>query len=248
MIEIQRVSKQFSPSKKVLQAVSLTIETGEKCCIIGMSGMGKSVLMKLILGLETFQEGEIIIDNQKIKHFSQREWRKLLHHFGVVFQGSALFDSLNILENVGIKLYEEKQHKNEEIQAKVVAALQKVGLSEQILFQFPNELSGGMQKRVAIARAILHEPSYLIYDEPTTGLDPITSDLIDALMLELAQEPKRTSIIVTHDLDTVQNIANKVVFLHQQKVYFAGSPQDFFRSQDAEVQRFLNRSRTKYSF
>lgn len=210
-----------------------------------MSGSGKSVTMKLILGLETADRGEVWIDGQNVATFREQEWQKILSHFGVVFQGAALFSSLNIRENVGIRLYEERKFSTKEIVDKVVVALEKVGLTSNILKSYPDALSGGMRKRVGIARAIIHEPRYLIYDEPTTGLDPISSDLIDDLILELAQTQGRTSIIITHDFQTVRKTADMIAMLHQKRNYFSGNRHDFFTSNDPEIASFLHREKQK---
>lgn len=210
-----------------------------------MSGSGKSVTMKLILGLETADKGEVWIDGQNVAMFREQEWQKVLSHFGVVFQGAALFSSLNIRENVGIRLYEEKKFSPKEIVDKVVIALEKVGLKSDILQSYPDALSGGMRKRVGIARAIIHEPRYLIYDEPTTGLDPISSDLIDELILELAQTQGRTSIIITHDFQTVRKTADMIAMLHQKRNYFSGESKAFFASNDPEIALFLHREKQR---
>lgn len=226
-----------------MENLSLEIPSGSKCCIIGMSGSGKSVLSKLILGLEKADKGEIWIDNKNINVFRESDWQNILKNFGVVFQGAALFDSLNILENVGIRLYEERTFSPKIIKEKVVEALEQVGLKSEILDKLPSQLSGGMKKRVGIARAIIHRPQYLIYDEPTTGLDPLSSDLIDELIFDIAQEKGRTSIVITHDLASVHKIASQVAMLHEKKMYFSGTPKDFFASQDKEILNFLKRSR-----
>jgi len=244
MIKAENIYKSWSETHSIMQNLCIEIPTGSKCCIIGMSGSGKSVLTKLILGLEKADKGEIWIDGQNIKGFLEKDWRRILTDFGVVFQGAALFDSLTILENVGIKLYEERTFSAKIIQEKVVESLEKVGLSTEILHKLPAQLSGGMRKRVGIARAIIHHPKYLIYDEPTTGLDPISSDLIDELIFETAQEKDRTTIVITHDLASVHKIATQVAMLHEKRIYFSGSPKEFFTSQDKEIVNFLRRSRT----
>ena len=226
-----------------MENLSLEIPTGSKCCIIGMSGGGKSVLSKLILGLEKADKGEIWIDGKNIKGFLEKDWQHILKDFGVVFQGAALFDSLNILENIGIRLYEERTFSPKIIKEKVVESLLQVGLTPDILTKLPAELSGGMRKRVGIARAIIHRPKYLIYDEPTTGLDPLNSDLIDELIWDIAQEEGRTSIVITHDLASVMKIATQVAMLHHKRIYFSGNKEDFFASQDKEILNFLKRSR-----
>jgi len=199
-------------------------------------------LVKLILGLLPLDDGDIYVEGQSIRAFSKQDWQRLLKKFGVVFQGAALFDSLTILENVGIRLFEAHQLTRPRIQDLVVEALEKVHLSADILHKYPSELSGGMRKRVGISRAIIHEPQYLVFDEPTTGLDPINSGAIDELIDELAQKPERTSIIITHDMYTVGQIASQVAMIHEQRLLYDGSGADFLRSHKPEIQAFLARS------
>lgn len=240
MIRLENIHKSFG-QHKVLDNVSMEIATGSRLCVVGVSGAGKSVLSRLIMGLEKPDSGEIYIDNQPISAFTQKEWREKLDEFGVVFQGAALFDSLSVLENVGLKLFENRDGTREEIKARVIAALWRVNLSPDILHKFPAQLSGGMRKRVGISRAIIDDPLYMVYDEPTTGLDPVTSDMIDNLIKDLAEDPGRTSIIITHDMATVKNIATQVAMVHQQKLLFDGTPEEFLASEDPSIQAFLAR-------
>lgn len=240
MIEYQHISKKFG-EQQVLKDISFRVSDGSRLCIVGGSGSGKSVMVKLLLGLETPDEGEIIIDQQSVRGFSQTEWRALLQEFGVVFQGAALFDSLNVLENVGLKLFEERSAPPDEIKKQVIEALDQVNLSSDILTKYPSELSGGMRKRVGISRAIIDRPRYLIYDEPTTGLDPLSSQVIDDLMDVLSKEPGRTSLIITHDMYTVRKLATQVIMVHNQKIIFDGEPNDFFTSAQPEILSFLSR-------
>lgn len=211
-------------------------------CIVGKSGSGKSVLMKLMIGLLELEEGEVKFDERSVREFRDRDWKELMQEVGVVFQHAALFDSLDVLENVGIRLFEERKAKPEEIRKIVLQALEAVGLAEETLHKFPSELSGGMQKRVGIARAVIHHPKYLFYDEPTTGLDPLTAETIDDLITTQAEEPGRTSIIITHDLATVRDIASKVAMIHEKKLHFFGTPDEFFDSEDPIIKRFLRRN------
>lgn len=240
MIKFRNISKKWG-DKVVLSALNMEIPTGSRFCLVGMSGSGKSVCSKLILGLEEPDSGEIWIDGQNTNHFSQKEWQEIAQKFGVVFQNAALFSSLNILENVGIRLWEERKLASKIIIDKVVESLENVGLSSDILQQFPDELSGGMRKRVGIARAIIHQPDYLIYDEPTTGLDPINANLIDDLIVQLAAKKNRTSIVITHDFHTLKKLDGTVAMLHQHEIYFEGTTTDFFESKDKEIQYFLSR-------
>jgi phospholipid/cholesterol/gamma-HCH transport system ATP-binding protein len=242
MIEFQGVGKSFG-GQQVLRGISCIIPDGAKACIIGGSGSGKSVMMKLLLGLEHPDAGSIRIDGADIGAFRPADWGRTLAQFGVVFQGAALFDSLTVLENVGIRLYESGSASPQAIRAAVLGALEQVGLGEAQLHKYPSELSGGMRKRVGIARAILQRPRYLIYDEPTTGLDPVSSLLIDRLMQELAREPHRTSIIITHDMATVELLADLVIMIANHTLHFTGPPEALFASDDPVIRNFLARGR-----
>lgn len=242
MISVSHVSKRFG-EQVVLRDVSLDIGEGEKVAFIGQSGIGKSVLMKLIVGLLQPDEGRIEIGGEDISRFHKKDWNRVLTRFGVVFQGAALFDSLTVRENVGIRLIEERKVSAAEIENRVSAALASVGLNPaEVLNKYPSELSGGMQKRVGIARAIVHKPDVVFYDEPTTGLDPVNSEKIDQLIQTLAGEKGRTSVIITHDLYTVKKIASKVAMLHDGNIHFLGSPDALFASTDPVIVDFLRRT------
>jgi phospholipid/cholesterol/gamma-HCH transport system ATP-binding protein len=241
MISLKSVWKGFG-DQSILEGISLDVPTGEKLCVIGQSGIGKSVLLKLMVGLLRPDAGEVWVDGQEVTHYRSRDWNLLLHDFGVVFQGAALFDSLSVWENVGIRMIEDRKFPQAQIMEHVAASLEAVGLHPaEVLKKYPAELSGGMQKRVGIARAIVNRPRYLFFDEPTTGLDPVNSTRIDELINSLAQEPGRTSIIITHDMYTVKTIATQVAMIHEGKLHFHGKPQAFFASGDAEVRKFLER-------
>lgn len=243
MIQLHDVHKAFG-AQQILRGVSLAIPDGEQLFIVGGSGTGKSVLTKVVLGLEQPDAGHVEIDERDTRQFSQRDWHAVLAQFGVVFQGAALFDSLDVLENVGIRLYETHRLPAADIRARVIEALVQVNLSADILHKYPAELSGGMRKRVGIARAIIEEPRYLVYDEPTTGLDPASSEVIDGLIESLAQRrPGRTSLVITHDMRSVRRLATRVVMLHQAEVYFDGPAAAFFASEDEVIARFLARER-----
>jgi phospholipid/cholesterol/gamma-HCH transport system ATP-binding protein len=241
MISLQSVSKGFG-SQLVLEDISLSIPTGAKICVIGQSGIGKSVMMKLMVGLLQADSGKIEIDSVDVTHFDPKDWNRILMDFGVVFQGAALFDSLSVWENVGIRMIEDRALKSTQIMDRVAESLEMVGLNAgEVLKKYPSELSGGMQKRVGIARAIVNQPKYLFYDEPTTGLDPVNSGRIDELMNTLAQAPGRTSVIVTHDMYTLKTIATQVAMIHDRRLHFEGTPEAFLASGDGEIQRFLAR-------
>ncbi|OFY71403.1 MAG: hypothetical protein A3G23_04415 [Bacteroidetes bacterium RIFCSPLOWO2_12_FULL_37_12] len=241
MISIRNLRKSFG-TNVVIDDIDLDIYDGERLCVIGKSGTGKSVLVKLIIGLLEKDDGEIFIDGLNTKEFSENDWDKVRVNFGYVFQGSALFDSLTILENVGIALYEEGKMKPKEISEHVTSTLAKVGLNN-IENKYPDELSGGMRKRVAVARALITNPRYIIYDEPTTGLDPVNSDNIDNLIASISsRNEKVTSIIITHDIVTVEKIANRVIFLERGRIAFDGTPGDMKHSKNQDLQMFINRN------
>ncbi|MCB9233059.1 MAG: ATP-binding cassette domain-containing protein [Bacteroidia bacterium] len=243
MIVLENVSKSFA-DLEVLQEIGFSIAKGEKLCIIGKSGSGKSVLMKLITGLLQPETGKIYVDEVEISRLRESQLSPVLTKFGVVFQGAALFDSLNVLQNVGIKLFEERKLPRELIREKVIESLEQVGLNESILHKFPAELSGGMRKRVGIARAVILKPPYIFYDEPTTGLDPVNSEVIDNLIQQLSLEKDRTSVVITHDLATVRKIATKVALIHEKKLHFWGTAEELFSANEPVIQEFLSRSRS----
>ena len=244
MISLQQIHKSFG-SQSIYEGIDLEIPDGERLFLVGGSGTGKSVLTKLILGLEAPDSGSIFIDGEDIQQFSREAWQQVLEQFGVVFQGAALFDSLNVQENVGIKLYEARDLSEREIRDKVAGALLKVDLGEEVLAKYPAELSGGMRKRVGIARAIILEPRYLVYDEPTTGLDPASADLIDGLIGSLAQHPGRSTLVVTHDMRSVRDLASRVAMVYDRQIYFDGAVEDFFAHRDPVIHNFLARDLRK---
>jgi phospholipid/cholesterol/gamma-HCH transport system ATP-binding protein len=241
MIEIKDLQKSFG-NKKVLQGVNLTIESGETIVIIGRSGCGKSVLIKHIVGLLEPDSGFVKVEGKIINDLSQKELYELRKHFGFLFQGSALFDSMTVEENVSLPLVESKYgYSKNEILKIVETKLELVGL-EGILSLKPSELSGGMKKRVALARALVTEPSYILYDEPTTGLDPIMSDSIDNMIKDLADKLNVTSIVVTHDMYSVKNVADKVAMMNDGIIYFSGEPNELINSSDKVIQDFIRRT------
>jgi phospholipid/cholesterol/gamma-HCH transport system ATP-binding protein len=240
MIEFRAVSKAFG-RQQVLEDVNLAVPPGAKLCLVGGSGSGKSVLCKLLLGLEQPDAGEICIEGRATDAFQAADWRELMQDFGVVFQGAALFDFLTVEENVGIRLFEEGKTPRAQIRLRVLEALRQVNLGEEVLEKYPQQLSGGMRKRVGIARAIIHRPRYLIFDEPTTGLDPVNSAATDQLIELLASDPSRTTLIVTHDMETVRGIATHVAMIAERRILFSGETGDFFRSELPAVRAFLSR-------
>jgi len=194
-----------------------------------------------MLGLLEADSGSIEIGPINIREARIEEKHRLFDEVGMVFQSAALFDSLSVRENIGIRMIERERISAQAITHKVAWALEQVGLATTIMDKLPAELSGGMRKRVGIARAIVHNPTYLVYDEPTTGLDPVNSSLIDNLIKRLSQDPQKTSIIITHDMHTVRTVADKVAMLHEGQIVFHGRKADFFQADTAAVQRFLAR-------
>ena len=241
MIEIKNVKKSFGP-KPVLTGINLTINDGETHAIIGRSGCGKSVLLKHIVGLLMPDEGEIVIEGESITSCSTRRLYEIRRKFGFLFQGAALFDSLTVEGNVGLPLVENNTNFTpDEIQQKVKEQLELVGLPGTEKLK-PAELSGGMKKRISLARSLITNPKYILYDEPTTGLDPIMSDSIDDLIFNLSKKLNVTSIVVTHDMFSVQNVADKISMVHDGKIYFTGTPSDLMNSEDLIISNFIKRT------
>lgn len=241
MIEINNLHKRFG-GKKVLDGINLKIDTGETIVIIGRSGSGKSVLIKHIVGLLNPDEGYVMVENQRVDELNEKDLYDLRRRFGFLFQGSALFDSMTVEENVSLPLVESSNgYSKSEIQKIVSEKLEIVGLPD-IQKLKPSELSGGMKKRVALARALVTTPEYILYDEPTTGLDPIMSDAIDDLIKDLGTKLNVTSVVVTHDMYSVKNVADKVAMVHEGKIYFVGKPQELLNSDDAVIIDFIKRT------
>ncbi|HBU07810.1 MAG: ABC transporter ATP-binding protein [Omnitrophica WOR_2 bacterium RIFOXYB2_FULL_45_11] len=238
MIEIKNIYKNFN-SSKILKGLSLNIADGETKVIIGRSGCGKSVLLKHIMGVLRPESGEIIIDGKDIAKISSKELNKLRMRMAMVFQGGALFDSLTVGENVGFTLYEYSKLSAREIEHRVEESLSNVELCG-IQKLLPSELSGGMKKRVAIARALCVNPEIILYDEPTTGVDPITADSINELIRSLHDKLKVTSIVVTHDMKSAYRIADKIAMLYHGKIIAEGSAEEIQRTNHPVVYQFIN--------
>jgi len=240
MISIEGLKKAFQNGTNVLNGVDLEIATGETIAVIGQSGCGKSVLLKHIVGLLHPDEGSVIVDDQNVHALSDNGLYDLRKRFGFLFQSAALFDSMTILENVGLGLAENTTMAPDEIATVVKEKLAMVGLPGIEKLK-PAELSGGMRKRVGLARALATNPDYLFYDEPTTGLDPVMSDQIDSLIKDITNRLSVTSIVVTHDLFSVYTIAHRIAMLHEGKIYFKGTPDEFQQIDDPVIRRFLAR-------
>ncbi|HEX2869041.1 MAG TPA: ABC transporter ATP-binding protein [Ignavibacteriales bacterium] len=241
MIEIRDLYKNFG-GKQVLQGVNLDITPGESIAIIGRSGGGKSVLLKHIVGLLSPDRGYVKVEGQNICELGGKDLYNIRRKFGFLFQGAALFDSMTVGENVSLPIVENNRSiSHSETRKLVESKLELVGLPN-IQHLKPSELSGGMKKRVGLARALVTNPDYILYDEPTTGLDPIMSDSIDYLIKELSEKLNVTSIVVTHDMVSVKNVAGKVALIHEGKIYFHGTPEELLASEDPIIVNFIKRT------
>lgn len=238
LIEVQQLSRRFG-EQVVLDQLDLTINSGDSVVIIGQSGTGKSVLLKHLIRLLAPDSGRVLIDGEDITDLTFEELLPIRHRFGMLFQSAALFDSLSVEENVGLGLKESGHYRANEIHEIVMEKLDMVGLASAA-DKHPSQLSGGMRKRVGMARAIAADPEILLYDEPTTGLDPITADVINDLIVELNDRLKVTSITVTHDMTSAYKIADRIVMLYQGKVQFDGTPDDIRSTDNPVVQQFIH--------
>ncbi len=237
MIEIINLCKSFGDNV-VLDNLNLTLNTGETTVIIGRSGCGKSVLLKHIIGLMKPDSGQVFIDGKDITAMNDKELKKIRMKFGMLFQGSALFDSLSVGENVGFALLEHTDTPRYIIRERVTESLRLVGLKD-IEHLKPAELSGGMKKRVGLARAICMRPQIILYDEPTTGVDPIMGDAINDLISQLHDKLKTTSIAVTHDMRSAYKIATRIAMLYNGKIIANGTPEEIKNSKDPVVKQFI---------
>jgi phospholipid/cholesterol/gamma-HCH transport system ATP-binding protein len=225
----------------VLNGINLAVHKAETIVVIGRSGCGKSVFLKHIIGLMKPDSGTIVVEGRDITEMKRQELNDVRRKFGMVFQSAALFDSLTVGENVGFFLYEYSDLSPEEIADVVEQKLRLVGL-ENISAMNPAELSGGMKKRVSLARALAHDPKIVLYDEPTTGLDPIMADVINDLIIKMDEELDVTSIVVTHDLASAYKIADRIAMMYGGKIIALGAPDEIKESPDEYVQQFINGS------
>ena len=237
MIQLKDVHKAFG-EKKVLQGFSLDVNEGETMVIIGYSGTGKSVAIKHIVGLLDPDAGEVWVDNVRVDTLSRRDLVKLRSKIGYVFQFAALFDSLSIGENVAMGLRKQGELSAKEIEQRVAESLDIVDL-EDVAQRFPAELSGGMRKRVGIARAIALRPKYILYDEPTTGLDPVTSAVIDELMVRMRDQLGVTGIVITHDMRSAYRVGTRIAMLYEGRVRQVGTVEEIQHSRDPIVRQFI---------
>lgn len=238
MIEVRDLKKSFG-AQKVLDGISFRIEPGESVVIIGRSGCGKSVLLKHLIGLIRPDSGEVIIDDDHINSLGERQLLLVRRKFGMLFQSAALFDSMNVLENIAFLLRREGRLTDREINERVEDVLEMVELTG-IEQKKPSELSGGMRKRVGLARAIIYKPEILLYDEPTTGLDPVVSDSIDRLIIRVRERLKITTVVVTHDTRSMRRVGQRILMMVSGKIYAAGPPEEIFNSTDPVIHRFVN--------
>jgi len=237
IIELRHVSKRFGPVE-VLRDVSLQLPCGRTTVVIGESGTGKSVLLKHMIGLLRPDHGEVWFQGQRVDQLSEKDWTPVRAHFGFLFQMGALFDSLTAGENVAFPLREHTDKSEAEIRKIVSEKLALVGL-DGIQDKWPAELSGGQRKRVALARAIVMDPDVVLYDEPTTGLDPIRADAINDLIIKLKKELRVTSVVVTHDMTSAFKVADHIFMLHQGNFIASGTADDFRNATDVRVRRFV---------
>lgn len=234
----------------VLRDVSFSVEQGESVAIIGESGCGKTVLLKTLIGLHWQTSGQVLFDDYDLSGLSYLDLAKIRTRFGFVFQQAALFDSMTIEENVAFPLVQHTKKTAAEIRTNVARLLNEVGLDEKTLLKKPAELSGGMRKRVGVARALALKPELILYDEPTTGLDPVMSDVINDLMLNVKDQYNVTSIMVTHDLRSAHRVADRIIMLapiaklqpEEPQIVFDGSSSDFFQSDNKRVLQFVESS------
>ncbi|HXU75287.1 MAG TPA: ABC transporter ATP-binding protein [Methylomirabilota bacterium] len=237
MIEVRDLRKSFGPNR-ILDGVSFRIEKGESVVIIGRSGGGKSVLLKQLVGLQQPDSGQVLIEGQDIVPMNERELLAVRQKFGMLFQGAALFDSMTVAENVAFAFRRNRALPPEEVEKRVREVLEMVDLpgTED---KKPSELSGGMRKRVGLARAIIYQPQIVLYDEPTTGLDPIVSDSIDKLIMRVRDRLDVTSVVVTHDMRSARRVGQRILMLHDKRIHASGTPEEIFQSQDPVVRRFI---------
>jgi phospholipid/cholesterol/gamma-HCH transport system ATP-binding protein len=240
MIQIWGLSKQLG-SRRVLDRLDLDIASGESIVIMGQSGVGKSVLLKHIMRLMEPDKGSIRIDGEEIVGMPERELNEVRKRFGMLFQGAALFDSLTVGENVGLPLREHLHWDDARVQERVSERLDWVGLSH-VEHMKPASLSGGMRKRVGLARAIVMDPQFILYDEPTTGLDPIMADVIDQLIRSLQRRLGVTTVVVTHDMTSAYKVADRIAMLHQGHIVFTGTPEQTRNTNDPLVRQFIEGS------
>jgi phospholipid/cholesterol/gamma-HCH transport system ATP-binding protein len=247
LIRLEKVAVEFA-THPVVRDIDLQVDRGETLVVLGESGCGKTVLLKVIIGLLRPTGGRVLFDGKVLADLGDRELTRQRQRFGFLFQSAALFDSLTVFDNVAFGLREQRRWREEEIAVRVRQGLQEVGLPPESEGKKPAHLSGGMKKRVGLARALVLNPEVMLYDEPTTGLDPIMSDVINELILQTRRRHPVTSIVVTHDMKTAQKVADRIVMLHplvrlrpgEPQIIFDGSPAQLRQSQDPRVLQFID--------
>ena len=241
MILLRDVHKRFG-SQVVLDGVDLDVQEGETLALLGPSGTGKSVLLKHIIGLIRPDSGTVVVDDEEVGKLRRKELAALRSRIGYVFQNGALFDSMNVFENVRLGITDEEKSRDEDYARERVAdCLKLVNLAPEVMLKYPAELSGGMRKRVGIARAIAGSPKYLLYDEPTSGLDPVNADVIDSLVKRLDNELGVTSVMVTHDVRGAFRTADRLALLTGGRIVQQGTQEEFLKSNNPKVKEFLER-------
>lgn len=246
LIELHELGVSFG-RQSVLQDITLTVPRGQTLAVIGESGCGKTVLLKTIVGLLLPTNGHVVFDGQRLDELGDKEITTLRTRMGFLFQNAALFDSMTVADNVAFPLRENRRMRPEEIEKIVAERLHQVGLPNSVLAKRPAQLSGGMRKRVGLARALAMSPEVLLYDEPTTGLDPIVSDVINELIIRTRKQNPVTSIVVTHDMKTAQKVADRVVMLYpvsrlepgESQIIFDGTPKAVMEAKDKRVAQFV---------
>lgn len=247
LVEVRHLSVRFG-SQTILRDIDIDIPAGQTLVLLGESGCGKTVLMKSIIGLIKPTTGRILFDDQDINQLNDRQMSVLRLRFGFVFQNAALFDSMTIGQNVAFPLRQHGRFTSDQIREMVLSRLSEVGLPDSVVFKKPAELSGGMRKRVGLARALIMNPELIMYDEPTTGLDPIMSDVINELIIRTRRRNPVTSIVVTHDMNTAMKVADRIVMLmpahrldaNESQIIFDGTVKDLDVCQDRRVKQFVN--------
>ncbi|WP_163783111.1 ABC transporter ATP-binding protein [Myxococcus vastator] len=238
MIQVVDLHKTFG-DHKVLTGINLTVPVGSTCVILGGSGSGKTVLMKHMIGLLKPDKGQVIVDGEDIVPMGVESLQHVRNKFGMVFQAAALFDSMTVFENVAFPLREHTKDPEDVIRQKVRARLDLMGLKKDVEDRFPADLSGGMRKRVGLARAIVMDPKVVLYDEPTTGLDPITTDYVDEMILAAQKELGVTSVVISHDISSAFNVADQIAFLSKGVIVANGTPEQLREAEHPAVKVFL---------
>jgi phospholipid/cholesterol/gamma-HCH transport system ATP-binding protein len=240
VIEVKNLHKSFG-DHHVLQGIDIEVARGTTFVVLGGSGSGKTVLMKHVIGLLKPDEGTVFVDGVEISKLDGRQLTEARRIFGMVFQGAALFDSMTVYENVAFPLHERQRSiRQDELRRRVVEKLKVVDLDEDVLERFPSELSGGMRKRVALARAVVHDPKVVLYDEPTTGLDPITTGSVDEMIMTAKQRLGVTSMVISHDIASAFKVADRLAVLYDGHIAAQGTPEEVRRSEHPFVRRYLS--------